>query len=713
MATVTHLPNRSDALDAEIVTPEEWARVQQRRTAAARRDGYRRDAVTVTRVTRDVVTHPVTRGVTRNLLYVPAGGYVLARRYWEAKTNSRYERVMRAAEACGDMDRLAEWEQRGEQSRERRHKRAMDWVRAPLELAKAGVVAVVAVVALLIGLGVVLALGNNDPTWVTAPLHAVVTLVTTIAWVVTVVWGPLVLAVPWLLVLVCWHIGRRADVTPAWLAPSRVTRDDTITPSKVVTAFRDLGIPTLRKSVTAMGDAGAAMLSPIRIAGRGVEVDVTLCPGVTTLEVIAKRRRLAENLDRHEHEVYPTVAPTPRTVRVWVADPGALDEPVGPSPLTLDDELTADMYTGRAPWGQDLRGDAVAMPLLQRHILVTGLSNQGKTAAVRALALWAALDPTVELRIADLKGIGDWRMFRGLASVLIEGPADEHVVAATEMLEDGVREMERRLQALDADRYPDGVTRELARRPGSGFGHRILIVDEAQNAYMCPLKGPGGTQYGGKKDSSRFFTAARKLHNQGRAVNIMLWQGTQDPTDQNLPKLVREGAHIRASLVVGTEEQSRMALGPKAVDAGAAPHDLRAGVDKGVLVVAGDGVPLPPGQFSMTVRTHFIDGASATRIAEQVKAARGPVLMPEPGEVRDVLQDVHEALGPDEMVRAPDMAARLRELAPGYRAYARMDGAGLAELLAAEGVEVRRKDGYPVVRADRVLRALDERQDVE
>ena len=75
--------------------------------------------------------------------------------------------------------------------------------------------------------------------------------------------------------------------------------------------------------------------------------------------------------------------------------------------------------------------------------------------------------------------------------------------------------------------------------------------------------------------------AARKIHNQGRAVNVLLWQGTQDPTDQNLPKLVREGAHIRASLALGTESQARMALGDKAVDGGAAPHLLRPGLDKG------------------------------------------------------------------------------------------------------------------------------------
>ena len=105
------------------------------------------------------------------------------------------------------------------------------------------------------------------------------------------------------------------------------------------------------------------------------------------------------------------------------------------------------------------------------------------------------------------------------------------------------------------------ATREMERTPGSGFHPLIVIVDEAQAAFMCPAKGEDKRPYGGSKATSRYFMAARKLHNQGRAVNVLLWEGTQDPTDQNLPKLVREGAHIRASLALGTESQSRMALG--------------------------------------------------------------------------------------------------------------------------------------------------------
>ncbi len=194
--------------------------------------------------------------------------------------------------------------------------------------------------------------------------------------------------------------------------------------------------------------------------------------------------------------------------------------------------------------------------------------------------------------------------------------------------------------------------------------------------------------------------AARKLHNQGRAVNVELWEGTQDPTDQNLPKLVREGAHIRASLALGTESQSRMALGDKAVDGGAAPHELRQGLDKGVLVVAGDGVKLAPGQSSTTVRTHFISGEDATTIAERAKAKRKAIVTnarkSQAEKSRDLLADLAEVLGA-EPVRAADIPALLRDLAPEYKPYATITGVQVREQLGALGVKVPATGNrYPV-----------------
>ncbi|MFF9168870.1 MULTISPECIES: FtsK/SpoIIIE domain-containing protein [unclassified Streptomyces] len=653
----------------------------------------------IRRAVTDERTKATARAFVRHNAYVMGGAKIVARRTWDGRTGSRYERMLRAAEAAGNHEVAAEWEERLQRFREARHRRRMDLLHSPIDAAKGAAVTTGMGIGGLVALGVVLAIANKDAHDVITPLQAVIEFIALMIRIVQIVWGPLVSIGPFLALLALWSVGRHQQAAPQWALPARVRNGEgePITPSIVVKALRDLGIPALRKAIQEMGDAGASMLSPIVIAGCGVEVDVTLPSGVSTNEVQAKRRKLAENLSRHEHEVFITIPQAARTVRLWVADSGALDEPIGPSPLVTDETLTADYTKGKAPWGQDLRGDAAQISLYQRHLLVTGLSNQGKTASLRALALWLALDRSVQFWLADLKGVGDWAMFDGLAQVLIQGPTDDHVIQATEMVEDAVEEMNRRIEARRTD-------------PSATFPPLIVLVDEAQVAFMCPAKDDDGRPYGGSKATSRYFMAVRKIHNQGRAVDVLMWQGTQDPTDQNLPKLVREGAHTRASLALGTEQQSRMALGDKAVNGGAAPHLLRQGLDKGTLVVASDGIAIPAGQASITVRTHFIDDEPAAEIAERAKALRDGVTTLHAIDrtvEHDPLADIAAVIGDAPRLRTQDVIKRLSALNP--EAYGDWSPVDLTRVLEAAGAEPYKSDGRMVVGRDRVARALANR----
>lgn len=656
-------------------------------------------AVRTARALRTAATHERTRSAgrftVRHGMYVIGGGRIVARRAWEGRTAARYERMLRAAEAAGNLDLATEWEERGQRFRAARHQRRMDLLSAPVKAAKGAAAGLGITAGGLLLLGIILAVANENFADLATPTLALIELIRWIVVIITVVWGPLVALGPWAALLALWGVGRHQQAAPQWVLPARPADVGApITPSVVVTALRDLGIAPLRAAVREMGDAGAAMLGPIRIAGCGVEVDVTLPSGVATDEVQKRRRKLAENLARHEHEVFITIPQAARTVRLWIADSGALDEPIGPSPLMTDTTLTADYAKGKAPWGQDLRGDAALISLYQRHMLITGLSNQGKTAALRALALWLALDPRVEFRIADLKGVGDWGMFDGLATVLIQGPTDDHVIEATEMLEDLVDEMERRIQAP----------------PGTVFTPLIGIVDEEQVAFMCPVVDGEKRPYGGSKATSRYFMAARKINNQGRAVDVLLFQGTQDPTDQNLPKLVREGAHTRASLALGTESQARMALGDKAVDGGAAPNLLRPGLDKGTVVVASDGIKIPAGQAALTVRTHYISTDDAAEIAERAKALRGGVTTlraVDRGEERDALADVASVMGSAARVRTDEVLKRLHAL--DTAAYGEWTNGRLKRLMEEHGEEPKKSHGIMVIRRDDIARAIANR----
>ena len=151
-----------------------------------------------------------------------------------------------------------------------------------------------------------------------------------------------------------------------------------------------------------------------------------------------------------------------------------------------------------------------------------------------------------------------------------------------------------------------------------------------------------------------------------------------------------------------------MALGDKAVDGGAAPHELRQGLDKGTLVVAGDGVKLAPGQSPTTVRTHFISGDDATAVAERAKAKRKPVAtnaQVAQDEARDLLADSASVLGA-EPVPVADVPALLRELAPKHKPYIGLSGKALREQLATRGVKVASTGNrYPVDPAE-VRKAL-------
>ena len=59
------------------------------------------------------------------------------------------------------------------------------------------------------------------------------------------------------------------------------------------------------------------------------------------------------------------------------------------------------------PFGTDPRGRRVDGALIEHNWLLGSMPGQGKTSAVRVLVAAAALDPTVEMWLHELKGTGD------------------------------------------------------------------------------------------------------------------------------------------------------------------------------------------------------------------------------------------------------------------------------------------------------------------
>ncbi|MBV9922754.1 MAG: ATP-binding protein, partial [Pseudonocardia sp.] len=442
--------------------------------------------------------------------------------------------------------------------------------------------------------------------------------------------------------------------------------------------------------------------------GKGVGVLVRLPSTVSTAEVKKRRQKLAEACDRHEYELLITI-PKAHHVYLWFANPGVLDEPIGPSPLvTSSVPIKASMEKGTAPWGETLKGDPVGVNLWQNMLLITGLSNQGKTRAMRALALWLAFDPHVHFWVANLKGVdGDWDMFQDLCDQgrFIKGPGVQHAIDTTFMVEAAWAEMERRLNSDRVDWDP-----------------LVVIIDEAQKAYMNPEKDEDGVPYGGQANNSRYTRAIREIHNQGRVVNVITWEGTQDPTNQNLSKITREGNHIRISLVVGTPEQAKMALGAAAVDGigGGAPHLLRKDIDAGTVVMHGGKAPVPLGEKALTVRTHHIDDAEAWKVAGRALAKRrsrgGMPVIDAPVEKIDHLMNMRQAMRGEDVVRTVVILGRLMEDWPEiYEQWGSDDMSKVINAYAAVGHDIavrKRQSGQSCLVLEELETALRERVEV-
>ena len=662
------------------------------------------------------VRHETTRAVflrlVREAAYVLAGFKVMSGWRRDRRTSAPMRRMMKAAAAVGDHDKALEWEARAAAHDQARHDRFMARLMLPVHLARGAAY----IAGGMLALGVGLAWHTHQLGEVMAPFNAVAEVVMAIAEFVNATWRPALIASPFIAGAVASWAGHSKGEIPARLAPAGMVADlVVITPSILVTALRDLGLSKLTRAIKEMPDGGAALLGAITSAGCGIEVDVHLPSGTSTDEVQVKRQKLAENVGRHKHELFITIPPRPHTVRLWIADSGALDEPIGPSPLVTDETMKADYRTGRAPWGQSLRGDASTVSLFQRHVLVTGISNQGKTASLRALVLWLALDVRVRLWLADFKGVGDWSMFKAIAEVLIEGPTDQHVMAGTHMVEAGVAEMEKRTDLMRELTAKGWSQDKILADPR--FAPLVIVIDEAQKAYGSSAIGEDGRPYGGAKNTSRYFQAVKAIHDQGRAVNVTTAEGVQDPTDANLPVRTREGNHIRASLVVGTESQSKMSLGENAVNAGAAPHELRQGADKGTLVIAGDitAFDAPRGQVYTTIRTHYIGDADAVAIAERAKTRRkGGVETTDGAQTevpRDELADVAHVLGDQVRMLSEEVLHRLKNHAPGH--YGTWTTAALKAALEPHGAEARPYGGRQHISRVRVLEAIAERDETD
>jgi len=685
----------TDLVHGEIVSPAQY------RPLRARAQVVGSDARTLARVTKTVATHDRTRAVVRQAVYVPAGARA-AWRYWRQNyTSARYITQIDAAYTSGDTERAERLTTAMETERGRRWSRLVDVAKLLVQLVRIFPWLVLSAGGILLGFGILLAVGGHDGSLVLAPFR----------WIVAIVAFGLALFtltaafLPWAIlggvVLALWAAGRRAGETLTWLRTSAELDTDTeIDETTIAQALGALRIP----QITTHLKSGAALqfLTPCRVDGRGTHAVIRLPRGVAAVKIARRRVDLATGLHRLAKETWPTTGAEEGILDLWIADKGALAEGAGPYPLLT--EGSCDVFKG-APFGKTLRGTPILAPLMERNTLCGGMPGQGKSSSARVIMAGAALDPTAELRIWVPDSNFDFEAFRPRCSRYVMGAEDEKIA---EILRD-LRELHAEVQArgnLLVKYETPAVTRELASK-GIGLQPLFCLLEEAHVAI-------GHSEHG--TEIGKLLVDIVKL---GRKRGIHLIVSTQAPMKDSLPRDITRNCSNGVAFAVGDHVSNDALLGQGAYAAGHRATELIPGADRGTAVVKGFS-----GERSEILQVYFIsidrDDSAGDQMTPIIKRSlelirrRGQGLPGSgarlPVEERDLLDDVY-ALMHDQYRKASaaDMARWLKALAPHYGPYSSLNGVQLAEQLNELNVAVSQNKGVWSVYRDRVKEAIDER----
>jgi len=538
--------------------------------------------------------------------------------------------------------------------------------------------------ALLLMIGGAMAYADHNPHDVILPFEITAGAVAGVAFVISVCWGPLVLAAPYLAIAGLWYLGRqfanRADA-PAWLqsaaAPEEQDGGLIVTADTIVLALQNLaGIPALRK---AFKDDWRPTFTTIPVRdGQGYSAVFSLPLGVTPAMVADQRPVLARNLHREEIEVWPSAGP-PGYASVWVADSGAVSKAAPEYPLLH--EGTTDVFKG-VPGGATARGTQVLVPIVGNNLTAGGLMGQGKSNALRVVALGACLDPLCEVNVFVFANNGDFDAYAPRLAVYRKGIEDDTIVAAVHRLRELYEEVgrrEARLSELSAKKVTRGLAEEHPdMRP------IVALFSECHELF-------GHGELGGLAAE-----LATKTIKRARKTGITLMFDTQSSRKEAIPPKLLELISVRCCFAVTSWRSNDGFLGDGQFQAGVRATELRPGRDRGTSLITG----VSDSQFEV-LKWFFIEVDDDTgydaardvigRAMATVKAGTpvgGSVPVAEV-EHRDLLADLVAVVEDDvERVKLADLPGRLRKLAPTWTAYADLTGTALQKPLSEAGIKV-------------------------
>jgi S-DNA-T family DNA segregation ATPase FtsK/SpoIIIE len=204
---------------------------------------------------------------------------------------------------------------------------------------------------------------------------------------------------------------------------------------------------------------------------------------------------------------------------------------------------------------------------------------------------------------------------------------------------------------------------------------------------------------------------AIKVMTKARKCAITLVWVTPEPSADSLPRELAKIVSHGVCFAIGDYQGNDAILGTGAYKRGISAVDLDPQENIGTAMAFG--FAGRPGLLrSFYIRKDATTDELTPIARRSLDPWKGAQPM-EPREMRDLVLDVHEALGSDDTLKATRMVARLLDLAPNYRPYQSLNATQLAEWLTRDGVPVKELNGVLTVRARLVLEVLNRRQGVE
>ena len=423
-----------------------------------------------------------------------------------------------------------------------------------------------------------------------------------------------------------------------------------ISTDAIIRAYKVAGLCSTdpKKPADRLGFGSTMSRDPL---DKGSQVVVYLPFGGTFSAVLNARAKIASGLDVLESQVYFTRdKQSERRHLLRVLDTDPLGEPAGRTPLL---DCRQRSIWGKIPFGLDQFGRKVAFCIVWFSLLVGAQPRKGKTFSGRLIALYAALDPWVDITIIDGRMSPDWLPFRYVAHRYIRGTFPTRDGDPVQKALDALREIRRRVDTVNEElamlsvaECPQGKLTEKLYRTNPKLRVQLLVMEEFQVYF----------ELADQKVNKEFAQLLAEIQAMGPAAGAILVSLSQKPSGvgagdvQRLFNRYRDNHTVRFALRCGNRDVSMAVLRSESYSDGYDASSLPLGDEyRGVGILYGltDDAP--------TVRTYLADGEdaeviclAARKIREKARTLSGDALGVKAGDPEsDIVADLLDVMGSD------------------------------------------------------------------